>query len=507
MRILLFLESGNIPNKLDELFVRLESQAVADLEFEVLSIDHKNSTDLSKIRMGTLKWTTLKNPRKLQYGARQKLCFHYAIKNRFDFVIPLQTTEALEIPEILSLINSCTPNVDLVIGKGPRRSFFKNGSVEFAKALCHRALGRIVNFLLRVRFTELPSAYRAYNCTLLAKIPFELNTNDALFDSEVLIQAHAAGAQSKEISVASYCRITYPHVSNLSYSWRLIKLALHYRAYMGAFLYDAKFDIAPLHYPEKHSRYSSHSKIVARVKSSSTVLDIACGRGYISKRLIHEKNCVVDGIDFLSPTDVAKELRQYTQLDLNKDTEKVAEIVRRGHYDFILLPDILEHLNDPEALIQSIREASPISKTCLILASTGNIAFGIVRIMLFLGFFNYGVRGILDRTHRHFYTRKSFARLFQQCGYDIKEQFSAPFPLETVLPAANFLRPLASAIENSLEFLNRIWPSFFAFNIMLEIEAQPTLDQLLSLASKSSVNIPSDEADINDISSNLNSPF
>jgi hypothetical protein len=55
----------------------------------------------------------------------------------------------------------------------------------------------------------------------------------------------------------------------------------------------------------------------------------------------------------------------------------------------------------------------------LLYASTGNIAFMPLRFMLAFGFFNYGRKGILDKTHKRLFTVNSFRRLLKQNGFSI----------------------------------------------------------------------------------------
>ena len=54
-----------------------------------------------------------------------------------------------------------------------------------------------------------------------------------------------------------------------------------------------------------------------------------------------------------------------------------------------------------------------------ILISTPNISFIVIRLMLLIGFFNYGNRGILDKTHTRLFTFSSFKHLVEQNGFFI----------------------------------------------------------------------------------------
>ena len=58
--------------------------------------------------------------------------------------------------------------------------------------------------------------------------------------------------------------------------------------------------------------------------------------------------------------------------------------------------------------------------------STPNISFFMIRIMLLLGFFNYGKRGILDKTHTRLFTFQSFKNLIEDSNYKIINMTGIP---------------------------------------------------------------------------------
>ena len=66
-----------------------------------------------------------------------------------------------------------------------------------------------------------------------------------------------------------------------------------------------------------------------------------------------------------------------------------------------------------------------------LILSTANIGFFVNRLMLFLGQFNYGKRGILDLTHTRLFTFASMRRCLDQAGFDVIEihGIPAPYPL------------------------------------------------------------------------------
>ena len=98
-----------------------------------------------------------------------------------------------------------------------------------------------------------------------------------------------------------------------------------------------------------------------------------------------------------------------------------------------------------------------------IYVSCANVAYFPVRIMLLLGFFNYGRRGILDRAHKRLFTKGSFKRLLQQGGYEIESIHGFGPPIVDRIGDTWFL-----SILDTLSYkLAKLWTSLFAFQILL----------------------------------------
>jgi hypothetical protein len=89
-----------------------------------------------------------------------------------------------------------------------------------------------------------------------------------------------------------------------------------------------------------------------------------------------------------------------------------------------------------------------------------------VRLALLLGRFNYAERGILDRTHLRFFTRKTARQLAKESGYEIIREQMSVVPVELVLGLApsNLLIRFLNA---GLNLLTRVFPGFFGYQILL----------------------------------------
>ena len=100
-----------------------------------------------------------------------------------------------------------------------------------------------------------------------------------------------------------------------------------------------------------------------------------------------------------------------------------------GAFHYVLLLDIIEHLRSPEQFIDSLRKSRRQAEDTTVIVSTGNIGFLVTRLMLLLGHFHYGARGILDLTHTRLFTFATLRNAFEQAGYQIIETRGVPAPV------------------------------------------------------------------------------
>ncbi|HXU45682.1 MAG TPA: methyltransferase domain-containing protein [Thermoanaerobaculia bacterium] len=131
-------------------------------------------------------------------------------------------------------------------------------------------------------------------------------------------------------------------------------------------------------------------------------------------------------------------------------------------FDAALAADVLEHLNDPERMLAHLREALPAGAPLLI--SVPNVANLAVRVALLFGRFDYAERGILDRTHRIFFTRRSLDRMLLSAGFRIERRTASAVPLRLAL--SGWPDWLLTPLEALVELLARLRPTLFGFQLL-----------------------------------------
>jgi 2-polyprenyl-3-methyl-5-hydroxy-6-metoxy-1,4-benzoquinol methylase len=131
-----------------------------------------------------------------------------------------------------------------------------------------------------------------------------------------------------------------------------------------------------------------------------------------------------------------------------------------------ILLDVLEHLKKPETILDECHDL--LERDGQLIISVPNIANIAVRISLLLGEFNYTERGILDKTHLRFFTRKTARKMVESRGYQVLEEQMTVIPIELIckMPARS---PLMRGLNFVLRVLTRIAPSLFGYQIMFVV--------------------------------------
>ena len=229
-RVLIFIVAFNAEKTILNVLNRIPA-SIAKLDHQILIIDDCShdktfSTTIKNLeQFQTFNIKILFNPEKQGYGGNQKLGYHYAIEKDFDLMVLLHG-DGQYAPELLEEMLSAIvrANADAVLGSRMMSSLSAlRGGMPLYKFVGNKILTAIQNYFLKTRLSEFHSGYRAYRVQTLAKIPFELNTNDFHFDTEILIQLILGKFLIKEIPIPTYYGDEICHVNGLLYAWNGVR--------------------------------------------------------------------------------------------------------------------------------------------------------------------------------------------------------------------------------------------------------------------------------------------
>jgi glycosyltransferase involved in cell wall biosynthesis/SAM-dependent methyltransferase len=486
-RLLVFIVAYNAESTIREVLARIPASLGDEYAVEILIIDDASqdrtfeASDALR-RAGSLPFplTVLFNPDNQGYGGNQKIGYHFAIKNGFDFVALLHGDGQYapeRLPALLGPLREGT--ADAVFGSrmlDPGAAL--KGRMPLYKFVGNKILTWFENRMLRTTLSEFHSGYRVFATAALERIPFHLNTNDFHFDTEIIVQLVKAGLRVREVPIPTYYGDEICRVNGLKYAWNVARTVLLSRAQEMSLFYDPRFDCAPRrsgneHYEMKDAFESPHTATMDRVAPGSRVLDLGCAGGYMGAALQRRRGCTVTGVDMFAVGSEAA-LDTFVLHDLSKGPPPL----RFEEFDYVLMLDVIEHLPSPELFVQGLLERTRSAPHITILVSTGNIGFFVTRLMLLAGQFNYGKRGILDLTHTRLFTFASLRRLFEQAGFEVIESRGVPAPF----PLAVGSGTLGRFLLRFNTFLIRVARRLFSYQIFMVIKPRPSLEYLLQSA-------------------------
>jgi glycosyltransferase involved in cell wall biosynthesis/2-polyprenyl-3-methyl-5-hydroxy-6-metoxy-1,4-benzoquinol methylase len=464
-RVAIFIVAFNAEDHIETVLRRIPEWVAEKLE-EIYVVDD-SSTDHTMSRLASIEWPAtypqlkvFQTPCNQGYGGNQKLGYQYAIRRGVDIVVLLHADGQYapeSLPDILAVY---TQDVDAVFGSrflDPAAA--RAGGMPAYKRLGNRILSAIQNRLLGTAMSELHCGYRSYRVAALKDIPFERNSDGFTFDSDIIAQFHAAELRVSEVPIPTYYSDKLCRVTGIGYAWNCVMSAVTFRVMQFEILYDPRFDVRVRNrspYTVKESPTSLHHYVRRLpLEPGSTLIDIGGGNGDAVGSAHAARGVEVTCIDQYATPGVSGVTRHTVDLDEEWHTQFPVR-----SYDTMVALDVLEHLKAPEVTTDEMFRQLRSGGT--LYASTGNVAFVIIRIMLTLGQFNYGRRGILDLTHKRLMTIRSFRRLLTNAGFRVQEIVGFGVPFRDLRPGSIIF----AALDTISFAMARIWPALFAYQIL-----------------------------------------
>jgi glycosyltransferase involved in cell wall biosynthesis len=159
------------------------------------------STDMTARISEELDIRTIVHTKNMGYGANQKTCYKNALKLGAEVVIMVHP-DAQYTPTLIVAMASMIANgpYDVVLGSRILTGQTLAGGMPFYKYVSNRFLTLIQNLLLKSKLSEFHTGYRAFSRQVLETLPLEENSDDFVFDNQMLAQAVYFGFQIGEVS-------------------------------------------------------------------------------------------------------------------------------------------------------------------------------------------------------------------------------------------------------------------------------------------------------------------
>jgi len=212
-KIVVVMPAYNAAGTLRETYNEVMEQGIVDL---VILVDDASDDETAAIAKSLPHTIVCIHPANRGYGANQKTCYKMALEEGGDIIIMVhpdyQYTPRL-IPAMASMIGNGLYHC--VLGSRILGGYALRGGMPLWKYIANRVLTLVENILIGAKLSEYHTGYRAYSRELLEKLPFGVNSDDFVFDNQMLAQIVWSGYLVAEVS----CPTKYfPEASSINFT-------------------------------------------------------------------------------------------------------------------------------------------------------------------------------------------------------------------------------------------------------------------------------------------------
>ena len=172
-----------------------------DIVDQVVVVDDASDDDTVAVARA-LGLDVILHPHNMGYGANQKTCYKEAIARAADIVVMVHPDYQYDPRLVTAMAGMVASGIyDMVLGSRILGSGALRGGMPLWKYLANRLLTLFENVLLGAHLSEYHTGYRAYSRSLLDALPWQRNSDDFVFDNQILAQAIVGRYGIGEVSV------------------------------------------------------------------------------------------------------------------------------------------------------------------------------------------------------------------------------------------------------------------------------------------------------------------
>lgn len=216
-----------------------------DIVDEVVLVDDASS-DNTVIVAKELGIRTFRHDTNMGYGANQKSCYKQALNLGADIVVMVHPDYQYEPKLVTAMASLIASGVyDASIGSRILGKTALSGGMPLYKYIANRALTSFQNILMQQKLSEYHTGYRAFSKELLESLPLEKNSNDFIFDNQMLAQLLWFGFRLGEVSCPTKYFDDASSINlsrSIKYGLGVIRTSIDYRIAKWGFKVNAVFE-------------------------------------------------------------------------------------------------------------------------------------------------------------------------------------------------------------------------------------------------------------------------
>ncbi|MFH1079344.1 MAG: glycosyltransferase family 2 protein [Pseudomonadota bacterium] len=229
-KIIVVMPAYNAAKTLQQTYAEVMSQGIVDL---VILVDDASCDGTARIAASLPNTRVHIHEKNRGYGGNQKTCYRLALEAGGDIIIMVhpdyQYTPKL-IPAMASMIDNGLYHC--VLGSRILGGYAMKGGMPFWKYAANRFLTFAENILLGAKLSEYHTGYRAFSRSLLEELPLEKNSDDFIFDNQMLAQIIWYGYSVAEVSCPTKYFTDASSINfrrSMSYGWGCLQTAVLFR--------------------------------------------------------------------------------------------------------------------------------------------------------------------------------------------------------------------------------------------------------------------------------------
>ena len=167
---------------------------------KIILIDDNSSDKTTELGL-ELDLIVYKHDKNLGYGGNQKTCYAIALNEGADIIIMVHP-DYQYTPKLIPVMGWMLANdlYDVVLGSRILGGNAIQGGMPIYKYIANRILTFAENILTGMKLSEFHTGFRAFTRKTIESLPIEMNSNDFIFDNQILLQIHSRGFGIAEIS-------------------------------------------------------------------------------------------------------------------------------------------------------------------------------------------------------------------------------------------------------------------------------------------------------------------
>jgi glycosyltransferase involved in cell wall biosynthesis len=210
-KIVVVLPAYNAARTLERTYREIPADVVDD----VVLVDDRSADDTPAVAKALGIQHVIEHDANRGYGGNQKTCYQTALRLGADVVVMLHPDYQYTPKLIRAMVSALVEDVyDVALGSRILGNGALDGGMPLYKYVGNRVLTAFENVVIGQKLSEYHTGLRAYRRRVLETIPYQRNSDDFIFDNQVLVQAHALGFRIGELTCPTHY---FPEASSIGF--------------------------------------------------------------------------------------------------------------------------------------------------------------------------------------------------------------------------------------------------------------------------------------------------